>query len=73
MTVTVAAVLASPAFVVEATLSAIEEVARVNHQTPQLAMEAFLLEVPNVLAQVRKLVLAAAEHFANHLNNSQSV
>lgn len=71
--ITVEAVLSSPKFVVEATIAAIEEVARINDQTPAFAMEAFLLETPNVLKNVRKLVIAAAELLAKDLNAAQGV
>lgn len=71
--ITVAAVLSSPKFVVEATLAALEEVARINGQTLELAIEAFTLETPNVVRNVQKLVLAAAEQVAKDLNAAQGV
>lgn len=62
-------IAASPKFVEIATNGALELVAKTNGQTVGMAKKAFAIGADNVTKEVYKLVYAAAEEFANQLNN----
>jgi len=68
MTYTAENFIASPAFVKIALEDALALVAKVNGQSVELAAQAFLLKVPNVVNEVTKLIAAAAEHCAAEAN-----
>ena len=59
----------SPAFLQIALEDALKIVAKTNGQTYELALQAFELEVPNVVNQVAKLVAKAAQVCADSANN----
>lgn len=61
----------SPAFVKIALEDALKLVAKTNGQTYELACEAFQLEVPNVIQQVAKLMVKAAQHCADEANQGR--
>ena len=67
-TYTATSFMNSPAFVQIALEDALKLVAKTNGQTVELTCEAFKLEVPNVVNQVAKLVVAAAQHCADEMN-----
>lgn len=68
MTYTAQNFLASPRFVEIATEDAIVTVAKANGQTVDMTKTALEMLVPNVVAKVGKLILAAAEHCASEAN-----
>jgi len=68
MTYTAAQFVNSPAFMAIALEDAIALVAKTNGQTVELTAQAFALEVPNVIAEVAKLIAKAAAHCAQEAN-----
>ena len=58
----------SSAFVKLALEDALELIAKVNGQSVSLARKAFEMEVPNVVEQVAKLMVKAAQHCADEAN-----
>lgn len=67
-TYTAMSFMKSPAFVQIALEDALKLVAKTNGQTVELTIEAFDLEVPNVVNQVAKLVAKAAQVCADEAN-----
>jgi hypothetical protein len=68
MTYTADSFLNSPAFLKIAAVDAIRLVAKTNKQTYEMTLEAFGLQVPNVVNEVNKLIVLAAEHCAAEAN-----
>ena len=68
MTYTAEQFIQAPAFMAIALEDAIALVAKTNGQTVELTAQAFALEVPNVITEVAKLVVKAAEHCAQEAN-----
>ena len=65
---TAQAFMSSPAFVKIALEDALELIAKANGQTVELARKALEMEVPNVVEQVAKLIVKAAQHCADEAN-----
>ena len=66
--VTIEAVLLSPAFGQVAAIEALQFIAKKNNRTMDDAVAAFAAGAPNVVKQVKELVLAAAEALVEKLN-----
>lgn len=65
------AFLSSPKFMEIAIEDALKLVAKTNGQSLELAKNAFNLQVPNVVNEVAKLVIKAAEHCASEANKGK--